>query len=79
MIRFAEGPKLRGGPLTAGVEGLPAAGGPLDPGSGLGGILSVGLFWANASPFLKQNSHFVTAVTGPSPIRSTFVDLRVRP
>jgi hypothetical protein len=34
-----------------GVEGYPKTGCPLDPGPGLGGISSVGLFWAIASPF----------------------------
>jgi hypothetical protein len=30
---------------------------PLDPGPGLGGILSLGLFLANASYFSKKISH----------------------
>jgi hypothetical protein len=46
--------KLRGGPPASGVEGLPETGCPLDPGPGLGGNLSLGLFWAKASPFLYE-------------------------
>ena len=47
-------PKMRGGQSTEGVEGLPGTGCPLDPGPGLGGILSLGLFAAKASPFLNK-------------------------
>jgi hypothetical protein len=46
--------KLRGGPPASGVEGHPETGCPLDPGPGLGGNSSVGLFWAIASPFLCE-------------------------
>jgi hypothetical protein len=46
--------KLRGGQPTEGVEGLPGTGCPLDPGPGLGGILSLGLFRVKASPFLNK-------------------------
>jgi hypothetical protein len=46
--------KLRGEPPASGVEGLPETGCPLDPGPGLGGDLSVGLFWAKASFFLRE-------------------------
>jgi hypothetical protein len=42
-------PKIRGGLTTPGVEGLPEAISPLDPGPGLGDILSVGLLRRNAS------------------------------
>jgi hypothetical protein len=41
--------KLRSGPPESGVEGLPETGCPLDPGPGLGGIFSLGLFSAKAS------------------------------
>ena len=46
--------KVRGGPPASGVEGYPETGCPLDPGPGLGGNSSVGLFWAIASPFLCE-------------------------
>jgi hypothetical protein len=39
----------RSGPSTPGVEGLPEADSPLDPGPGLGDILSLGLFPAKSS------------------------------
>jgi len=35
------------------VEGLPGTAGPLDPEPGLGGIVSLGLFTAKASIFLR--------------------------
>ena len=46
--------KTGGGPPGAGVEGHPAAGGPLDPETGLGDILSLGLFWAKSSSFCTE-------------------------
>jgi hypothetical protein len=36
------------------VEGLPETGCPLDPGPGLGGIFSVGLFSAKSSYFFRK-------------------------
>jgi hypothetical protein len=41
--------KLRSGPASWGVEGLPEDTCPLDPEPGLGGILSLGLLAQNAS------------------------------
>src|ERR1035441_223170 len=45
--------KLRGGQTEPGVEGLPETACPLDPGPGLGGMFSLGLFSAKASPILN--------------------------
>jgi hypothetical protein len=45
--------KIRGGPPTVGVEGLPEAGGPLDPGPGLGDMVSLGLLEEKSSSFLR--------------------------
>jgi hypothetical protein len=47
-------PKQRGGRPVSGVEELPEAGCPLDPETGLGDIVSLGLFPLNASSFLNK-------------------------
>ena len=72
--------KLRSGPPASGVEGLPETGRPLDPGPGLGGMFSLGLFAANASPFLHEYSRFVTR-SHRTPSRTSLlrVDLRASP
>jgi hypothetical protein len=72
-------PKARSGLSTLGVEGLPKADSPLDPGPGLGDKLSLGLLSGNASPKLHFNSQIVTAITVPSRIGPVCVDLRVHP
>jgi hypothetical protein len=46
------------------VEELPKVGRPLDPGPGLGGNLSLGLFLAKSSSIFEQSFPRVTAVTG---------------
>src|SRR5580693_7492059 len=46
--------KIRSGHPESGVEGNPETGCPQDPGPGLGGNLSVGLFRAKSSPFCMK-------------------------
>ena len=73
------GPEIRSGRPESGVEGNPETGCPQDPGPGLGGKLSVGPIQAKASPFLHENSHFVTAITRSDPVDPRCVDLGVLP
>jgi hypothetical protein len=49
--------KLRSGPPTPGVEGVPGIDCPLDPEPGLGGMFSLGLLFAKASSFFNQISN----------------------
>ena len=41
---------------------IPETGYPLDPGPGLGDIVSLGLFQTKSSSFFKEMPHFVTLV-----------------